>query len=203
MIICFHFLRNSAPSPNFKNIYILNYQEYENLEEYLRLIESLNELDNKLAKLEKYKIKNEYINFREINKEVNIIENSNVNTSLSFDIMLEEKSDNQLNKVPNNHFTIFDLKKNLYLKEILIPIKQNNGCVLKNFKVSIKNSDGNWEEVNSFIFKDNKNEKDIEQFPIEKETQFVRIDFIDTWSNDGGNNSLIRKLSFKVADIIN
>ena len=102
----------------------------------------------------------------------------------------------------NNHFTIFDLKKNLYLKEILISVKQSYGCVLKNFKVSIKNNDGIWEEVNSFIYDNNKNEEDIQQFSIEKETQFVRIDFIDAWSNDGGNYILIRKISFKVADII-
>ena len=198
------FLRNSAPSPNFKSIYILNYREYENLGKYLKLIESLNKLGNKLAKLEKYKIKNEYINFREINKEVNIIENKNVNMNLSFDIMPGEKSDIQpLNEVPNNHFSIFDLKKILYLKEILISVKQNNCCVLKNFKVSIKNNDGIWEEVNSFIYDNNKNEEDIQQFSIEKETQFVRIDFTDAWSNDGGNCILIKKLSFEVADIIN
>ena len=196
------FIKNSTRSI-FDNYFNLKYEEYEYLKEYLQLIESLSELDNKLVKLKKYKIKNEYINFREINKEVNIIEDSNANMNFSFDIMLEEKSDiNPLIKVPNNHFAIFDLKQNLYLKEILISVKQNNGCVLKNFKISIKNSLGKWEEVNSFIYKDNKNEEDIQEFPIERETQFVRIEFIDAWPNAGGNNILIKKLSFKVADII-
>ena len=199
------FLNNSALSSNFKSIFFLNYREYEKLEKYLKLIESLDILDKKLAKLEKFKLKKEYINFREIDKEVNLIENSNVNTSLNFDIILGEKSNNPFFEVPKNHFAIIDLKKDLYLKEILLSVKQNNGCVLKNFKVSTKNNDGIWEEVNSFIYENNKNEKeeDIQQFPIEKETQFVRIDFIDAWSNDGGNSVFIRKLSFKVADIIN
>jgi len=198
------FLRNYTFTPNFKNAYSLNYKEYENLEDYVNLIFSLDELDDTVAKLKKYKIKNEYINFREMDKEVNIIENSNVNMNLSFDIKLGEKSDiSPLNEDKNNHFAIFDLKKNLYLKEILISGKQNNGYVLKNFKVSTKNKDGKWEEVNSFIYQDNKNEEDIQEFPIERETQFVKIDFIDSWSNDGGNNILIKKLSFKVADIIN
>ena len=196
------FLKNYTFYPNFHNIYGLNYREYEHLEEYLTLVESLNELGNKFNKLKKYKNEKEYINLREINKEVNIIENSNVNMSFSFDIMLGEKSDIHSSiEVPNNNFVIFDLKKNLYLKEIAISVKQN-GCVLKNFKVSTKNNSGIWEEVNSFIYKDNKNEEDIQEFPIERGTQYVRIDFIDAWSNEGGNNILIRKLFFKVADII-
>jgi len=196
-------LKNSAPSAISDSIYNLNFQEYENLEEYLMLIESINKLDNKLLKLKNYKIKNEYNNFREINKEVNIIENSNANSKYNLDVMLGKKSDiYSLFEGSNNHFAIFDLKKKLYLKEILISVKQSFGCVLKNFKVSIKNNFGNWEEVNSFICKDNNYKVDMQEFPIERETQFVRIDFIDSWPNNDGNYILIRKISFKVADII-
>ena len=191
-------------------IYSLNFQEYESLEEYIKLIKSVNELENKFIELKKYKIKNEYINFIKINKEINIIENSNVDMSLNLEIMIGEKSkkslfactNNSYIKNLNNHFAIFDLKKNLYLKEILISVEKNYGCILKNFKVSTKNKNGFWEEVNSFIYKDNKNEEDIQQFQIKRETQFVKIDFIDVWENDGENFILIRKLSFRVADII-
>ena len=204
------FLRNYTFTPNFKNAYSLNYKEYENLEDYVNLIFSLDELDDTVAKLKKYKIKNEYINFSEMDKEVNIIENSNVDMSLNLEIMIGEKSkkslfactNNSYIKNLNNHFAIFDLKKNLYLKEILISVEKNYGCILKNFKVSTKNKNGFWEEVNSFIYKDNKNEEDIQQFQIKRETQFVKIDFIDVWENDGENFILIRKLSFRVADII-
>jgi len=198
-------LKHSTPFPNSDSIYNLNFQEYENLEAYLKLIESLNELDNKLIKLKKYKIINKYINLREINKEVNIIGSSRATSGCPLDIMLGKSLGvYSLFEGTNNHFAIFDLQKNLYLKEILISVKQkyNYGCVLKNFKVSIKNNFGNWEEVNSFICQRNEYEIDMQAFPIERETQFVRIDFIDTWSNIGGNYILIRKLSFKVADII-
>lgn len=195
-------LKDSASSPNTDCIYSLNFEEYENLEEYLKLIESVKELDDKYIKLKNYKIKEEYSNFREINKEVNIIEKSKENGNCSLDIMLGKKSgDYSLFDGSNNHFAIFDLQKNYYLKDILISVKQSYGCALKNFKVSIKNNSGKWEEVNSFICKDNKFEVDMQEFPIERETQFVRIDFIDAWSNHGGNFILIRKLSFKVADI--
>ena len=55
-------------------------------------------------------------------------------------VMLEKKTGiNTLFEGSNNHFAIFDLKKKFYLKDILISLKQNYGCVLKNFKVSIKN----------------------------------------------------------------
>lgn len=101
-----------------------------------------------------------------------------------------------------NHYSIFDLNKKLYLKEILISVKQSFGCVLKNFKVSIKNVEGNWEEVNTFCCQDNKSQIEMQIFSIEKETQFVKINFIDAWSKDGGDFILIKKLSFNVADII-
>ena len=117
--------------------------------------------------------------------------------------MLGKKSgEYSLFKGSNNHFVIFDFQKKLYLKDILISVKQQFGCVLKNFKVSITNEDGNWEEINSFIYQDNNYKDEIQSFPIEEETQFVKIDFIDAWSNHGGNYILIKKLSFRVADII-
>ncbi len=150
-------------------------------------------------KLKNYNIKNEYINFRD-----NIIENSKINSSnLDLNSMLGKKSgEYSLFEGSNNHYAIFDFQKKLYLKDILISVKQQFGCVLKNFKVSIKNEDGNWEEINSFICQDNNYKDEIQSFPIEKETQFVKIDFIDAWPNKDGNYILIKKLSFRVADII-
>ena len=101
-----------------------------------------------------------------------------------------------------NHFAIFNLNKKYYLKEILISVKQFYGCVLKNFKVSIKDDEENWEEVNTFCCQDNNSQIDMQKFSIEKETQFVKNNFIDAWSKDGGDYILIRRLSFNVGDII-
>ena len=42
----------------------------------------------------------------------------------------------------------------------------------------------------------------MQKFSIEKETKFVKINFIDSWSTHGGNFILIKRLSFNVADII-
>ena len=164
----------------------------------------MKDISKQIKKLKNYNVKNEYTNFREINKEVNIIENSKVNCSdYNLDVMLGKKSAiYSLFEGSNNHYAIFDFQKPLYLKDILISVKQEWGCVLKNFKVSIKNEDGNWKEINSFICQDNNYKDEIQSFPIEEETQFVKINFIDAWSNKGGNYILIKKLSFRVADII-
>ena len=108
----------------------------------------MEEISKQIKKLKNYNIKNEYINFRD-----NIIENSKINSSnLDLNAMLEKKSgEYSLFEGSNNHYVIFDFQKKLYLKDILISVKQQFGCVLKNFKVSITNEDGNWEEINSFI----------------------------------------------------
>jgi hypothetical protein len=160
-------------------------------------MEDINQKLKKLIDFNKYE-------FKIINKEVNVIENSTVN-SYDFDlnVMLGKKYGvYSLFEGSNNHYAIFDFQKKLFLKDILISVKQNFGCVLKNFKVSIKNEDDEWEEVNSFICQDNNYKDEIQSFQIEKETQLLKIDFIDAWSNEGGNYILIKKLSFRVADII-
>ena len=197
-------LINSCPTPGSNSIFNLNYQEYEKIEEISKIFESMEDISKQIKQLINYNIKNEYTNFREINKEVNIIENSKADIFCDLDIMLGKKSGSySLFEGSNNHYAIFDFQKKLYLKDILISVKQQDGgCVLKNFKVSIKNEDGNWEEINSFICQDNNYKDEIQSFPIEEETQFVKINFIDAWSNKDGNYILIKKLSFRVADII-
>lgn len=147
---------------------------------------------------------NKYKNFREINNEVEIIEHSKEEPYFILDIMMEKKVGEYslFDGQKGNHFAIFDLKKKLYLKEILISVKQQYNCVLKHFKVSIKDDNDKWVLVNEFSCQDNKCQIDMQKFPIEKETQFVRIDFIDAWTKIHGDYILIRRLSFNVADII-
>ena len=150
------------------------------------------------------KYKKKYKNFREINKEVKIIEHSKENPSYNLDIMMGRSEKNEYSLLVgqnNNHFSIFDLNKKLYLKEILISVKQQYNCVLKRFKVSIKNDKGNWIEVKEFCCQDNKYQIDMQRFSIERETQFVKIDFIDAWNKGDGDYILIRRLKFNVADI--
>ena len=184
-------------------IYKLSYTEYESIELYCSIIESLKELIKKVSEFTINK-KTIYKNFYEINKEVDIIEHSKEHKTFNLNGMLgKNKESFSLFEGTKNNFAVFNLNNYYYLKEILISVKQKYKCVLKNFEVYIKNKKDKWEKIDRFCCKDNSFEDEIQNFPIEKETQFVKINFIDTWPHPGESDTmLIKKLSFIVADII-
>ena len=184
-------------------IYKLSYNEYESIELYCSIIESLKDLIKKVSEFTVNK-KNIYKNFYEINKEVDIIEHSKEHKTFNLNGMLgKNKESFSLFEGTKNNFAVFNLNNYYYLKEILISVKQKYKCVLKNFEVYIKNKKDKWEKIDRFCCKDNSFEDEFQNFPIEKETQFVKINFIDTWPHPGESDTmLIKKLSFIVADII-
>jgi len=184
-------------------IYKLSYTEYESIELYCSIIESLKELIKKVSEFTINK-KTIYKNFYEINKEVDIIEHSKEHKTFNLNGMLgKNKESFSLFEGTKNNFAVFNLNNYYYLKEILISVKQKYKCVVKNFEVYIKNKKDKWEKIDRFCCKDNSFEDEIQNFPIEKETQFVKINFIDTWPHPGESDTmLIKKLSFIVADII-
>jgi len=184
-------------------IYKLSYTEYESIELYCSIIESLKDLIKKVSEFTINK-KTIYKNFYEINKEVDIIEHSKEHKTFNLNGMLgKNKESFSLFEGTKNNFAVFNLNNYYYLKEILISVKQKYKCVLKNFEVYIKNKKDKWEKIDRFCCKDNSFEDEIQNFPIEKETQFVKINFIDTWPHPGESDTmLIKKLSFIVADII-
>ena len=196
-------LSNTKMSSWGTPIYKLSYTEYESIELYCSIIESLKDLIKKVSEFTVNK-KTIYKNFYEINKEVDIIEHSKEHKTFNLNGMLgKNKESFSLFEGTKNNFAVFNLNNYYYLKEILISVKQKYKCVLKNFEVYIKNKKDKWEKVDRFCCKDNSFEDEIQNFPIEKETQFVKINFIDTWPHPGESETmLIKKLSFIVADII-
>ena len=196
-------LNNSKISSWDTPIYKLSYAEYEGIELYCSIIESLKEMVNKISQFTISK-KTIYKNFYEINKEVDIIEHSKEHKTFNLNGMLgKNKESFSLFEGTKKNFAIFNLNNYYYVKEILISVKQKYKCVLKNFEVYIKNKKEKWEKVGNFCCKDNSYEEDIQTFPIERETQFVKIIFIDTWPHPGESDTmLIKKLSFIVADVI-
>ena len=184
-------------------IYKLSYTEYESIELYCSIIESLKDLIKKVSEFTINK-KTIYKNFYEINKEVDIIEHSKEHKTFNLNGMLgKNKESFSLFEGTKNNFAVFNLNNYYYLKEILISVKQKYKCVVKNFEVYIKNKKDKWEKIDLFCCKDNSFEDEIQNFPIEKETQFVKINFIDTWPHPGESDTmLIKKMSFIVADII-
>ena len=196
-------LSNTKMSSWGTPIYKLSYTEYESIELYCSIIESLKDLIKKVSEFTVNK-KTIYKNFYEINKEVDIIEHSKEHKTFNLNGMLgKNKESFSLFEGTKNNFAVFNLNNYYYLKEILISVKQKYKCVVKNFEVYIKNKKDKWEKIDRFCCKDNSFEDEIQIFPIEKETQFVKINFIDTWPHPGESDTmLIKKLSFIVADII-
>ena len=191
-------------SPSKKPIYQLNYSEYESIELYCSIYDSMKDLIKKVNDLTSDNKNENYKYFYEINKEVDIIEHSKENKTFNLNSMLgKNKEYFSLFEGTKNNYAVFNLNNFYYLKEILISVKQKYKCVLKNFEVYIKNKKEKWEKVDSFCCKDNTYNEEMQSFPIEKETQYVKINFIDTWPHPGESDSmLIKKMSFIVADVI-
>ena len=196
-------LSNTKVSSWGTPIYKLSYTEYESIELYCSIIESLKDLIKQVSEFTINK-KAIYKNFYEINKEVDIIEHSKEHKTFNLNGMLgKNKESFSLFEGTKNNFAVFNLNNYYYLKEILISVKQKYKCVVKNFEVFIKNKNDKWEKIDHFCCKDNNHEDEIQSFPIERETQFVKINFIDTWPHPGESDTmLIKKMSFIVADII-
>ena len=196
-------LNNSTISSWGTPIYELSYTEYESIEQYCSIIESLKDL---IKKVSQYTVNKKvlYKNFYEINKEVDIIEHSKEHKIFNLNGMLgKNKETFSLFEGTKNNFAVFDLNNYYYVKDVLISVKQKYKCVLKTFEVFIKNKKDKWEKIDKFCCKDNTYEEENQTFPIEKETQFIKINFIDTWPHPGESDTmLIKKLSFIVADIL-
>ena len=196
-------LNNSNVSVWDTPIYKLNYSEYESIDIYCSIIESLKDFVKKISELTSNK-NSIYKKFYEIDKEVDIIEHSKEHKTFNLNGMLgKNKEGFSLFEGSKNNYAIFNLNNFYYLKEIIISVKQKYKCVLKNFEVFIRNKSNKWEKIGNFACMDNNYEEEIQSFPIEKETRFVKIHFIDTWPHPGESDTmLIKKLSFIVADVI-
>ena len=196
-------LNNSKVSVWDTPIYKLNYSEYESIDIYCSIMESLKNFVKKISELTSNK-NSIYKKLYEIDKEVDIIEHSKEHKTFNLNGMLgKNKEGFSLFEGSKNNYAIFNLNNFYYLKEILISVKQKYKCVLKNFEVFIRNKSNKWEKIGNFACMDNNYEEEIQSFPIEKETRFVKIHFIDTWPHPGESDTmLIKKLSFIVADII-
>lgn len=195
--------QNSSPTPAGIEISSLTFEEYEKISQYSKILNSIEDIVQKIKNFSNFNLKKEYTDFKIINKDVIVLQHSDVNCEeMGLNVMLSKQYGSYtLFEGSNNHFAIFNLTKPYFLSEILISVKQNFGCVLKNFTVSIKNKKDEWELVEKFICKDNLSEQEMQQFKIERETQFVRMDYLDAWSSHGGNYILIKRLAFKVAEI--
>jgi hypothetical protein len=197
-------LKNSAPPGEMKSIFSLSYKEYEHNGIIAELISNIRGMSNELDKAAKIlKKQNDYGNFRAINKEVQVIDQSKILPEFPTDIMFERDNSQEytLFDGPKNHFIVMDLGKLYYLKSIQIGVTSHD-CSLRDFNVLTKNKKGEWERVSQFVCKPDNEKLGLQEFKIGKETQYVRMELLSTWGTKSGNYILIKKIFFVVGDII-
>ena len=197
-------LKNGAPPGELKSLFSLSYKEYEHIGYITELNSSIKDMLHKLEDATKIlKKQSEYTNFRAINKEVKVIENSKLLPEFPIDIMFERDSSQEytLFDGSQDHYIVLDLGKIYYLKSIQIGITAHD-CSLKDFYVLTKNRKGEWEKVSKFLCKPYNDKLGLQEFFIGKETQFVRMELSNTWGTKSGNYILIKKIFFEVADIV-
>ena len=197
-------LRQSAPPGEGKDIFHLNFIEYEKISIIKEILKKTQKLGDQLLDLNKeIKSQHIYTNFRIINQSVKVLEHSKEYPTHPLDIMLGKKSNVEYSLFDgnSNHFIVVDLGEFVFLKNIKISV-DNFDCSLKNFKVQTKNEIGKWEDVGNFVCAQYNINPNLQEFIINKETQFVKIEFIDNWGFQNGNFILIKVLCFEIGDIL-
>ena len=197
-------LKNASNPGEIKSIFSLSYKEYEHIGFISDLNSTIKDMIHKLEEGTKIlKKQSEYINFRAINKEVQVIEKSRLLPEFPIDIMFERDSSQEytLFDGSKDHYFVCDLGKIYYLKNIQIGITAHD-CSLKDFYVLTKNRKGEWEKVSKFLCKPYNDKLGLQEFFIGKETQYIRMELSSTWGTKSGNYILIKKIFFEVADIV-
>lgn len=197
-------LQKSAPPDESKSIFSLSFNEYEKISTISEILKKTHELSDDLGDLTKeIKSNHAYKNFRLISKSVKVLESSKEYPAHPLDIMFGRKNNAEFALFDGckNHFLVLDLGEYCFLKKIKIGI-DNYDCSLKNFKVQIKNDIGKWEDAGNFICAQFGFNPNIQEFSINKETQFVRMDLIDGWGTQSGNFIMIKFLGFEIGDIL-
>lgn len=192
---------NTTTSTTPDNIFLLSYQEYEKLNGLAEVLDKICIMSKTLYDLTK-SFKSP-MNLRIVNKEIKVIDKSKDNQNYPVDVMFDrnKKQKYTLFEGGKNNFITVDLGNKYFLQSIKMEFIQSD-CSLKNFKVSIKNNNGGWNEVDNFCCDNFEKNNQIQSFNILNVAQVIRLDFIDTWGNKDGNYLLIKKIFFEIGDII-
>ena len=137
-----------------------------------------------------------------INKEVNIVSNSDFITNYPPYIMLGKKDGPySLTNGNKNHFVEFEFDNNYYLDAIRIKVERSFDVSLKNFKVETISQSGERYNVGSFKRKQGKDIEGFQEFKIKKECKGLKLYLVDNWGSKYGNYILISRIDFNICDI--
>ena len=178
------------------------------LEENKEIKEKNKQIEKKLEEIENKMKNNKELkknNFHWINKEVNVVNNSNFYLDFYPDIMLGKNTRCRysLTDGNRNHFVEFSFIKTYYLKSIRIKVTTDE-CCLKTFKVEIISSNNLRNIIGEFIRNRRYKSQDEEyqEFEINSECKGIKLYLIDNWGSGGGNYILISKIDFYVSEQI-
>ncbi len=185
----------------------IKFEEFENLLTCINVKSKAHEIsDNCIEFLNKINSNFQIIpyDFKYINKEVSVVNNSEIYRDFTIDILLGKSTRYAYTLFNQNkeHFLIVDLNKKYYLNSIRIQVDKND-CTLKNFIVYIKetNDDNeNWLKVNDFIRKKENEDNHFQSFNIGYFCRQVKFIFKDAWGTNNGNYILINKIDFEVGE---
>lgn len=208
------FLQNSKYNEASYNLVKENLELNKNPEDFKSIIEKLYdtieelkkenaEIKNRLNKLENNTkdLTFKKNNFRWINNEVNIVNNSKVYDTFYPDILLGKNNSwpYYLSDGNRNHFIEFSFITNYFLKAIRISVDDFD-CSLKNFKVEITSPLGTIENIGTFTRSKYINNKGFQEFEINKGCKGIKLYLIDNWGEGGGNYILIKRIDFNVSE---
>ena len=189
-------------SEDFKSIIEKLYDLYDELKRENKEIKSQNEkLQKRLDEIENKSLTSHLKknNFRWINNEVNIVDNSKFYGGNPPNIMINSNNEYSLTDGNRNHYVEFSFKTIYYLKSIRISV-DNFDCSLKNFIVETISPNGQRINVGTFTRSRYKDNTGFQEFDIEKECKGAKLYLIDNWGERGGNYILIKEIDFYVSD---
>ena len=208
------FLQNSKYKEASYNLVKENLELNKNPEDFKSIIEKLYdtieelkkenaEIKNRLNKLENNTkdLTFKKNNFRWINNEVNIVNNSKVYDNYYPDILLGKNNSQPyyLSDGNRNHFIEFSFITNYFLKAIRISVADYD-CSLKNFKVEITSPLGTIENIGTFTRSKYIDNNGFQEFEINKGCKGIKLYLIDNWGKGGGNHILIKRIDFNVSE---
>ena len=187
--------------PKANSIFELSYQEYSKISGFAGIGDQISGFIDKISEIaDQIKTQN-YKNFHWISNEVSVIDNTPFHEGFSPDIMLgKAKGPYYLGEGTVNHRVTFDLGSRYFVKEIKLSVHDFE-CSLKNFKISVKNDNDQWELIGEFQSQPFSKEIDYQYFQVGCEGRVFKFDFLDNWGPGGGNYILVKKIFFNVGEL--
>lgn len=188
-------------------IFDLSYEEYNKIENIADKRSNINQIEKQISSIlqsiaDKTRLinKTQFINFEWIQSSILIKDYSPFHVGFPPEILLGKQSgDYYLSEGNKNHFIIFDLCSNYFVKEFKISVS-NYECTVQNFTVSVSDDNTNFGEKKPFVCPRYSSNIQWDIFQLNEFGRYFRFDLIDNWGIGGGLYILINKIMFNASN---